>query len=270
MVSKFYITYEDMYKIILPKKRKDNTDSIDLAKRLQNDLINSEEALKERLEKFDISYVKPDSINLFDMEKHFLRSVMYKNWFYKSDLYGKVKLKSEKCCYCITGPVQHLDHFFNKNDNPELSISTINLVPSCSTCNERKLQDAVYVHPYYENIHEYEWLKCTIKWDERPVVVFSISHPISMPLDMYKRLKYQLSFTNFLSIINEKAVGDLGSNLGGWKLLLDKGVPESVFLGMIEDFRKERKKNFGCDSWQFVLYDYLFRNISQLIYKLKN
>lgn len=48
-----------------------------------------------------------------------------------------------------------LDHFFDKKDYPYLAVTLFNLVPSCSTCNQRKSSSKVKIfHPYTESFNE--------------------------------------------------------------------------------------------------------------------
>jgi hypothetical protein len=48
-----------------------------------------------------------------------------------------------------------LDHFFDKSTYPYLAISLYNLVPSCSTCNQRKSNKNIkLIHPYQESLDD--------------------------------------------------------------------------------------------------------------------
>ncbi|MDQ7860344.1 HNH endonuclease [Peribacillus frigoritolerans] len=43
-----------------------------------------------------------------------------------------------KCAYCGIGDTNYMDHYLPKDDFPEYSIHSYNLVPCCSYCNEKK------------------------------------------------------------------------------------------------------------------------------------
>jgi hypothetical protein len=48
-----------------------------------------------------------------------------------------------------------LDHFFDKKDYPYLAVSLYNLVPSCSTCNQRKSSKKENIfYPYLESFND--------------------------------------------------------------------------------------------------------------------
>lgn len=48
-----------------------------------------------------------------------------------------------------------LDHFFDKSTYPYLAVCLYNLIPSCSTCNQRKSSKKVDIlHPFYESFNK--------------------------------------------------------------------------------------------------------------------
>lgn len=194
-----FFDIEELYQNIIPKKRKNNEIHIDTALKMKRDLQKSEEELYDNLNKQYVFYGREHCITnnviVQKSEGDFLRNKMYGEWFYKSEYYTKLTMKSENCCYCFIGPVDELDHFFNKNDNPELSISNANLVPSCTKCNKRKEQGAIYLQPYFEDVKNYEWLDCKFDWsgfEGKPKVEFLIVHPNLMSQAMYDKLDKQL------------------------------------------------------------------------------
>jgi 5-methylcytosine-specific restriction endonuclease McrA len=95
-----------------------------------------------------------------------------KDYFYT--LYSRLKkveyikdLEITVCPYCNRNYIfnfqkkdsleatAQLDHFFDKSKYPYFAVSIYNLVPSCSTCNQRKSNkpNAIY-HPYVESFNK--------------------------------------------------------------------------------------------------------------------
>jgi len=76
-----------------------------------------------------------------------------------------------RCTYCNHTMVQALDHFLPESVFKGLAVNPINLVPSCDNCNEIKLaykpsrlrQNSVLIHPYFDNIMNYDWLRVKIR-----------------------------------------------------------------------------------------------------------
>ena len=89
-----------------------------------------------------------------------LYSRLNKPWFIN-------ELEMKVCPYCNRNYIfnflkadtkkatAQLDHFFDKSTYPYLAISMYNLVPSCSTCNQRKSSKKVTIfYPYLESFNE--------------------------------------------------------------------------------------------------------------------
>lgn len=267
----FYCEPKDVYKEIVPRSQKNNIENGKLAETLKDTMVTCENYLKKNLENSVIQYNRPTSVIISDSQKEFLINTMYGKWFYRSELYGKVKLNSDQCSYCYRKIVNHLDHFFNKSDHPELSVAIINLIPTCSTCNEKKLQKSLYIHPYYEHIHNMEWLICSIDWKknvEFPVPIYGITQPDSMSTDMYERLQLQINTADsFFKYVNELAVSEISSNWEGWKETY-RMVGHNFFQDIFSKFVSGKEKTYGLDSWQYCLYKALFENFVDFVNKL--
>lgn len=105
-------------------------------------------------------------------------NALLKAFNYKDYRKGKLtklaaKLNVKSCCYCnmnytvVTDESRgwrpkykallQFDHFFDKDTYPFLSMSLYNLIPSCGTCNQRKMngQLPIEFNPYYGNLYSY-------------------------------------------------------------------------------------------------------------------
>lgn len=69
-----------------------------------------------------------------------------------------------------------LDHFYNKNRYPFLSLTMGNLIPSCSTCNISKSKTSfdliTHIHPYFEDCNS----KFRFKIDEENVLEYLLNN----------------------------------------------------------------------------------------------
>ena len=85
-----------------------------------------------------------------------------------------------------------LDHFFDKKDYPYLAVSLYNLVPSCSTCNQRKSSKRENIfYPYLESFNEsakfrYKGIKAIAK-DEK--IDFLDSKRVMFDIEAIKDIK---------------------------------------------------------------------------------
>lgn len=86
-------------------------------------------------------------------------AIVYKQYEKTRFSYGSPGLKymrselmanAAHCPYCGFGEPSHLDHAMPKKTYKALSVCRLNLVPSCSVCNEKKGDKHKFVHPYYQ------------------------------------------------------------------------------------------------------------------------
>ena len=79
-----------------------------------------------------------------------------------------------RCPFCGHRTVSTLDHLLPKSLYSSLTVTPVNLIPSCSDCNKAKsdkrpyLQGDVPLHPYFDNIENDRWLFAEVV-EERPV-----------------------------------------------------------------------------------------------------
>ena len=123
------------------------------------------------------------------------------------------KLNIRTCLYCnrnytltvikgirttdkITRP--EFDHYFDKGENPLLSLSIYNIIPSCKTCNSSlkgriKFKLNQNVHPYIDNvINEYEYK--FVPYDVQSIIGGSSNLSLVLkPLTSNNRLKKMIN-----------------------------------------------------------------------------
>ncbi len=126
----------------------------------------------EILIKADYSYMKelvkfidknPKRYKLSKKEKAYFLEMYHR--FKKADFIKQLNINV--CPYCNRNYIfnfnknskeeatAQVDHFFDKKDYPYLAVSIYNLVPSCSTCNQRKSSKKENIfYPYLESFNE--------------------------------------------------------------------------------------------------------------------
>ncbi|MCW8894592.1 MAG: virulence RhuM family protein [Sulfurimonas sp.] len=111
--------------------------------------INSKEATQFRI--WATNTLKEFIIKGFAMDDDRLKNGQYFGKDYFKELLERVRSirTSERRIY------QSIDHFFDKKDYPYLAVSLYNLVPSCSTCNQRKSSKKENIfYPYTESFND--------------------------------------------------------------------------------------------------------------------
>lgn len=140
-----------------------------LAQKLKN---FDEHVTFEKIIKADYDYMQKLVKFLDDNPKRYELKSKEKDYFL--EMYKRLKkanfikqLNIHVCPYCNRNYIfnfsknntqeatAQLDHFFDKKDYPYLAVSLYNLVPSCSTCNQRKsLKRENIFYPYLESFNE--------------------------------------------------------------------------------------------------------------------
>lgn len=113
----------------------------------------------------NFSAKKNNGYDGYDLAKKLnIRTCLYCNRNYTLTV-SKGKRRDHK----ITRP--EFDHFFDKSENPLLSLSIQNLIPSCKTCNSslkasKKFNLISYLHPYKDeviNFYNYAFIPHDVK-----------------------------------------------------------------------------------------------------------
>ena len=85
-----------------------------------------------------------------------------------------------RCPLCGQRSVTTLDHHLPKAHYPALAVAPLNLVPSCSDCNEAKLDTIprnasdVSLHPYFDDIDDERWLRADVIETRPAALVFRV------------------------------------------------------------------------------------------------
>ncbi len=148
----FSVTKRDIDRLLLKKLRKFDEN------------INFEKLILSGKEYID------SLIGFIDFNKEFTKlSKKEKDYFFT--LYARFnkpsfikKLGVSTCLYCNRNYIfnftksnkenatAQLDHFYDKSTYPYLAVCLYNLIPSCTTCNQRKSSKKIDIlHPYYES-----------------------------------------------------------------------------------------------------------------------
>jgi len=177
VIDDFYSSIQQLFKNSFSKKiNKKQIWKINICnieKILSNKLNDFDENINfEKLIKADYSYLKslvefidanPKRYELSKREKDYFLA-MYER-FKKADFIKQLDV--HVCPYCNRNYIfnfnknnnqnatAQLDHFFDKKKYPYLAVSLYNLVPSCSTCNQRKssIRKDIF-HPYSESFND--------------------------------------------------------------------------------------------------------------------
>jgi hypothetical protein len=180
--------------------------------------------------------------------------------------YAKLRMITDICPYCLERSSETLDHYLPKSSFPLLSITPANLIPSCETCNRKKLDDPVlkmedqFVHPYFETLFGFIWLSAKVCKDgaeERPRVVFSVKTEPSVPTTLAMRIAKQFERLELSRLYSIQA----GVEINSLRLSLEGIFRADGGAAVKSDLSRQEKQ--WSDSTEKVWKAVMFRALAR-------
>ncbi|WP_061017235.1 hypothetical protein [Microbacterium sp. CCH5-D1] len=162
--------------------------------------------------------------------------------------YNRLRASSprSKCPICMERQVAALDHYLPKELWPGLAIVPDNLYPICTTCNHRKSSyfagqaDEQYLHPYFDDLGDSEWISARVVEEPGAPVRFAISAPEEWSDELAVRVRTHYERFKLFELYEDNAA-DL---LADYVLLLDetfdRGDTEGVSVLLADQARSMR------------------------------
>lgn len=174
------------------------------------------------------NFIKGTNGTVIDSElKDLYTSKFAKRNDLKEKYYDKIILSAinGKCPICGIGQVSNLDHYLAKSVFPIYSVTPYNLLPICRDCNTNKKEtiatnkNELPLHPYYDNIDNYIWLKAKLKQDKELFIAnYYIDENLKI-LDetLYFRLLHHMDLYKLYQAYSVEAATELAENNSMWE-----------------------------------------------------
>lgn len=267
---------------------------------IENDLQNividcisnySEEEKKERINKysnilkenerlFESYMIKDERLNFieeydcdvnFDLMKSDMISLYTEKFSKKGQpgryYYDRIKLLTDYCPYCLHNEVKQVDHYLPKAVNPTLTVTPINLIPSCTDCNKAKSTTEGFFHPYFDDIDSEQYLLCKISFLSDDIILkFSPEKPESWSDGLYERVENIFVKLNaghdILNMFEINAKLHFKMHKKNLGKCAQRGIEN--LKETIEDFKEGALDEIGLNSWQHALFDGLNKRINDV------
>jgi len=162
------------------------------------------------------------------------------------------------CQYCTVTPVESFDHYLPKEEFPEYSIHSNNLIPSCKTCNGYKSyvwRDAggnrLFINLYYDTIPEVRFLFTDVFEEEDGEINFKyyLDNPNAIDLDLYHIVQSHFQRLRLTERMRKAAVSIVSE--------LEGTIAASTldFSAIIDEVKATANRNFssyGSNYWKSV------------------
>jgi hypothetical protein len=182
-------------------------------------------------------------------------------------IYDEIKLLPADglCPLCAQRTVGTLDHYLAKTKHPALTVTPLNLVPSCMDCNKAKGNKQPNsdieqtLHPYFDDVDTDIWLVARVNVGSPPAVTFRVQPPTSWPNVATTRLKNHFARFGLADLYAVHAGADLSNIKFSLAQLAAREGPTGLARHLLEQATGRRL--VAINSWQAAMYEALGTSI---------
>lgn len=176
------------------------------------------------------------------------------------DIYDRIlnAPKLNKCPICGHRVVSTLDHHLPKAKFPALSITPVNLIPSCFDCNKTKKvaipssPEEETLHPYFDDVEGDLWLKAEIL-EGRPIgFKFYVTQPDNWDDLKYMRARNHLKIFELGRLFSINAAEEYSMRELTLKRIYGKSGSEGLKT-QLQDYA-ESAEAVHLNSWQSAMF----------------
>lgn len=233
-------------------------------------IVDAESEFNLKIAKGSIYTIKKETVINKNVEAKELEKVYTYRMAKKSApgrlIYDKIisMAELEVCPLCNHGIVETLDHYLPKSSFPRLSVTPINLIPSCYSCNKKKLTSIPSnsyeetLHPYYDDIENENWIFAKVNKTSPPSLTFFIMPPKHWSEMLKKRVEYHFYSFELDKLYSKQAavwLRNLSVRLSEIYLKKDSNGVRKY----LKDEAKSLQK-IDLNSWQSVLYSTIYKD----------
>lgn len=178
-------------------------------------------------------------------------------------VYDQIKLAApnDACPLCGIRRVSTLDHYLPKAHFAMLSVTPLNLIPSCSECNKAKLdaapakKETQTLFPYFEDVSGVQWIQCSVITEAPATVRFAVTEPPHCSSILINRVRHHFEIFKLGELYSHHAINDMTSI----KWLLRQLFNQLGYQGVrnyLQDHATSARKA-SINSWKAAMYDAL-------------
>ena len=163
-----------------------------------------------------------------------------------------------RCPQCGVRLATTLDHNLPKSKYPLLSVSSLNLIPSCTDCNKgkqtsfpRSSTDET-IHPYYDDIENFTWLSCRVVNVKPFLIEYFVSDEMGVPQILFDRIFNHFNSFDLDILYKLHGIEEFSNRKLEFTKLFLKGGNE-LLRSHIEDGYLSRM-HINRNSWQTAFY----------------
>ncbi|MGX1196002.1 HNH endonuclease [Metabacillus sp. SLBN-84] len=242
----------------------ENSDLKNRMKSIGHKIVEDSEIFEQKVKSKELHTLEPHDGILGIVTTQEMKNV-YNDKFAKKgqpgrDIYDRILNTPilKKCPLCGIRVVSTLDHHLPKAKYPSLSVTPINLIPSCFDCNKTKTAtrpltaEEETLHPYYDDIEDDLWLKAEVINNIPIAFKFYVEKATNWDELKFRRVKnhfktYKLGPLYSIFAAEEFSIRDLTLNR-----IFDNAGSKELKL-QLKDYAESAEK-IHLNSWQSAMY----------------
>lgn len=175
------------------------------------------------------------------------------------------------CPYCLIINHTTFDHYIPKEDYPEYSVLSTNLIPCCSLCNGKKLEywkqdgQRAIIHFYNDTIPNEQFLFCDLTFNGQiPILSFRLQFPNNFNPGLRYTVEKHFERLDLLNRYDENAPTILSNIDTDFKSLVDFNPSQDKVAGFLNRKASEYYVKCGRNFWQGIAYEVLASSYTYL------
>jgi hypothetical protein len=168
------------------------------------------------------------------------------------------------CPLCKISLPRTFDHYLPLGTFPEFAVHPLNLVPSCSTCNSKKLEawlnengERICLYLYSDIIPQIPFIRCSLtpdRPDSRNIgVIFSLERPNGLRRARWNSIVRHFERLGLIDRYNEIGNDELSEVFGSARDFLDNGGPRNRVRGFLRSGAGRFAAVHGVSYWRAAL-----------------
>ena len=181
------------------------------------------------------------------------------------------------CPYCLILPRTTFDHYVPEEDYPVFSVLGKNLIPSCTTCNGKKLTywrnggARTIIHFYNDIIPNIQFIFGNLTFNQNlPSITFRLRRGPGIPLRFYSIARLHFTRLELLERYSESVaslLGDITVDIDAVRLVFGNALTPQAIADILLNKSNRLKQLYGNNYWKSIALD-LLANSQQYINSL--
>jgi 5-methylcytosine-specific restriction endonuclease McrA len=184
----------------------------------------------------------------------------------KEDIYNNQENHiAFECQYCTIGSSEEsFDHYLPKEDFPEFSVLSNNLIPSCSKCNSLKKTrwkdtglTRNIINYYYDVLPAQQYLFCTIIYRRgTPIIDYSLNNPGGINPNLFRIITRHYERLNLIERFKKNTNNEVTNIINSLTPLVTSHSLAQASNYLLNDVIV-MKSSFGNNYWKAILKEKL-------------